>query len=88
MVRIILKNISIDVANQVSSTIEGDLSSRDTTINSIAFYLMKSVCLIHSMTKRFRRFFAKSISEINLLNDPLRILRCFRFIQNSISKLI
>ena len=37
VVRIILNKISIDIANQISSTIEGDLSSRDFSINSIAF---------------------------------------------------
>ena len=41
VVRIILKNIYIDIANQVSSTIEGDLSFRDFSINSIAFLFDK-----------------------------------------------
>ena len=47
VVRIILNNIYIDIANQISSTIEGDLCSRDCSINAIAFYLIRSVCLIH-----------------------------------------
>ena len=37
VIRIILNHIYIDIANRVSSTIEGDLSSRDFSINSIAF---------------------------------------------------
>ena len=37
VVRIFLNNISIDIANQVSSSIEGDFCSRDFSINSIAF---------------------------------------------------
>jgi len=37
VVRIIFNNIYIDIANQVSSSIEGDLCSRDFSINSIAF---------------------------------------------------
>jgi len=41
VVRIILNNIYIDIANQVSSSIEGDLCSRDFSINSIAFLLDK-----------------------------------------------
>ena len=45
VVRIILGHISIDIANQVSSTIEEDLSSRDFSINSIAFLLDKK-CLV------------------------------------------
>ena len=43
VVRIILNHISIDIANQISSTIEGDLSSRDFSINSIAFLLDKKL---------------------------------------------
>ena len=45
VVRIILNNIYIDIANQVSSTIEGDLCSRDFSINSIAF-LFDEKCLL------------------------------------------
>ena len=41
VVRIILNNIYIDIANQVSSSIEGDLCSRDFSINSIAFLFDK-----------------------------------------------
>ena len=41
VVRIILNHIYIDIANQVSSTIEGDLCSRDFSINSIAFLFDK-----------------------------------------------
>ena len=49
VVRIIFNNIYIDIANQVSSTIAGDLSKRDLSINSIAFLFEKSVYWIHSM---------------------------------------
>ena len=42
VVRIIFNHIYIDIANQVSSTIEGDLCSRDFSINSIAFLFDKS----------------------------------------------
>ena len=47
VVRIILNNIYIDIANQVSSSIEGDLCSRDFSINSIAFLFDKKLSLIH-----------------------------------------
>ena len=43
VVRIILNHISIDIANQISSTIEGDLCSRDFSINSIAFLFDKKL---------------------------------------------
>jgi len=81
VVRIFLNNIYIDIANQVSSTIEGDLSSRDFSINSIAFLFDKK-CLFDPLNglKDLKLSVLRTHSEINLLNDPLRILRCFRFV--------
>ncbi len=81
VVRIILKNISIDIANQVSSTMEGDLCTRDFSINSIAFLFDKK-CLIDPLNglHDLELSLLRTHSEINLLNDPLRILRCFRFV--------
>jgi len=81
VIRIILKNIDIDIANQVTSTIEGDLSSRDFSINSIAFLFDKK-CLVDPLNglKDLEISLLRTHSEKNLLNDPLRILRCFRFV--------
>ena len=81
VVRIILNHISIDIANQVSSTIEGDLRSRDFTINSIAFLFDKK-CLFDPLNglKDLESSLLRTHSKTNLLNDPLRILRCFRFV--------
>ena len=45
VVRIILNHIYVDIANQFSSSIEGDLCSRDFSINSIAFLFDKK-CLL------------------------------------------
>ena len=81
VVRIILNHISIDIANQVSSTIEGDLSSRDFSINSVAFLFDKK-CLLDPLNglKDLDISLLRTHSENNLINDPLRILRCFRFV--------
>jgi len=81
VVRIILNHIYIDIANQVSSTIEGDLCSRDFSINSIAFLFDKK-CLVDPLNglKDLKISLLRTHSEKNLLNDPLRILRCFRFV--------
>ncbi len=81
VVRIILNHISIDIANQISPTIEGDLSSRDFSINSIAFLFDKK-CLFDPLNglKDLELSLLRTHSEKNLLNDPLRILRCFRFV--------
>ena len=81
VVRIVLNHIYIDIANQVSSTIEGDLCSRDFSINSIAFLFDKK-CLVDPLNglKDLEISLLKTHSENNLLYDPLRILRCFRFV--------
>ncbi|MDA9745839.1 CCA tRNA nucleotidyltransferase [Prochlorococcus sp. AH-736-K20] len=81
VVRVILNHINIDIANQVSSTIEGDLYSRDFSINSIAFLFDKK-CLFDPLNgiKDLEISLLRTYSEVNLLNDPLRILRCFRFV--------
>jgi len=81
VVRIILNHIYIDIANQVTTTIEGDLCSRDFSINSIAFLFDKK-CLFDPLNglKDLEISLLRTHSENNLLNDPLRILRCFRFV--------
>ena len=81
VIRIILNHIYIDIANQVSSTIEGDLRARDFSINSIAFLFDKK-CLVDPLNglKDLEISLLRTHSENNLLNDPLRILRCFRFV--------
>jgi len=81
VVRIILNGINIDIANQVSSTIEGDLSKRDLSINSIAF-LFEKKCLLDPFNglKDLELSLLRTYSEENFLKDPLRILRCFRFV--------
>jgi len=81
VVRIILNDISIDIANQVSSTIQGDLRARDFSINSIA-YLLDKKCLFDPLNgiNDLELALIRTHSERNLLNDPLRILRCFRFV--------
>ena len=81
VIRIILNHIYIDIANQVSSSIEGDLCSRDFSFNSIA-YLFDKKCLFDPLNglKDLEISLLRTHSENNLLNDPLRILRCFRFV--------
>ncbi|MDA9683397.1 CCA tRNA nucleotidyltransferase [Prochlorococcus sp. AH-736-P10] len=81
VVRIIFNNIYIDIANQVSSTIEGDLRSRDFSINSIAFLFDKKLLFDPLNGLKDLEFgLLKTYSSKNIHNDPLRILRCFRFV--------
>ena len=57
------------------------MRSRDFSINSIAFLFDKK-CLFDPLNglKDLELSILKTHSENNLLNDPLRILRCFRFV--------
>ncbi len=81
VVRIIFNDISIDIANRISPTIEGDLKSRDFSINAIAFLFDKN-CLLDPLNgiKDIELSLLRTYSTKNLLDDPLRILRCFRFV--------
>ncbi len=81
VVRVIFNHIDIDIANQAASTIKEDLYSRDFSINSIAFLFDKK-CLFDPLNglKDLEISLLRTHSEVNLLNDPLRILRCFRFV--------
>ena len=91
--RIIFNSICIDITNQFSSTIEGDLKKRDFSINGIAFLFDKKL-LIDPLNgiKDIELSLIRTYSEKNLIDDPLRILRCFRFVSelhfNIESKLI
>ncbi len=81
VVRIIFKHISIDIASQTSPSIKIDLLGRDFSINAIAFSFEKKL-LIDPLNgiKDLQLSFLRTNSKQNLLDDPLRILRCFRFV--------
>ena len=81
VVRIIFNHISIDIAKQISSTITGDLKSRDFSVNSIAFSFDRKVLIdpFHGI-KDIQITLLRTCSEKNLIDDPLRIVRCFRFV--------
>lgn len=82
--RVVLPNKKdyIDIAGCVGKTIHEDLSRRDFAINSMACKLEKDSKIeiidpyngIKDLTKRTLRV----ISERNIIDDPLRILRAFR----------
>ena len=81
VVRIIFKHISIDIASQISPSIEIDLLSRDFSINAIAFSFEEKILIDPSNgIKDLKLSLLRTNSKQNLLDDPLRILRCFRFV--------
>ena len=81
VVRIIFKHISFDIASQVSPSIEIDLFSRDFSINAIAFSFEEKFLIDPSNgIKDLQISLLRTNSKKNILDDPLRILRCFRFV--------
>ena len=81
IVRVIFQHIEIDIASQISNSIKDDLSSRDFSINSIAFSLDKKLIIDpQNGIQDIRDSLLRTNAKNNLIDDPLRILRCFRFI--------
>ncbi len=79
--RIVLGDWTIDFARQVGNSLIEDLSRRDFTINSIALTFDSQPQILDPFNGiqhlKERRLVA--VSERNLTDDPLRILRGFRF---------
>ena len=81
VVRVIFQHIEIDIASQLSKTIKYDLSSRDFSINSIAFSFDKKLIIDpQNGIQDIEDSLLRTNTKNNLIDDPLRILRCFRFI--------
>ena len=81
IVRIIFRNFTVDIASQTHELLVEDLKSRDFTINSVGFSIDDGKLIdpthgIRDMNDSLLRCFR----DENLLDDPLRILRCFRFV--------
>lgn len=80
--RLILKDkiTCIDVASLIGNTIEDDLKRRDLSINSIAINLKTlEIIDVNNGIEDLKSKKIKGISEQNFLDDPLRLLRIFRF---------
>lgn len=73
----------IDIAKLEGNSIEEDLKRRDLTINSIAINLQKFEILdINNGIEDLKNKKIRHISEKNFQDDPLRLLRVFRFQAN------
>ena len=95
IVRIVRQNEYIDICTMYGSAILDDLANRDLTINSMAIPLSKIECG-HSEARRgelkksiidpfngrhdLKYKIIRMVSEENLVNDPLRLLRIYRFV--------
>lgn len=70
----------IDVTNPINSSIKEDINRRDLTINSIAFNIKTGeVVDYNNGIKDLEKGIIRAISEENFVDDPLRIIRAFRF---------
>ena len=81
--RIILgQDTWLDVAPIKGENIIEDLKMRDFTINSMAIYIHEPKVLIDPTggLEDLKNRLIRSFSKTNILNDPLRILRGFRFL--------
>lgn len=70
----------IDIANPIGGTIKEDLTRRDLTINSIALNLKTlEIIDINDGIKDLKSKKIRHINEQNFVDDPLRLLRVYRF---------
>ncbi len=77
---LILNGWKFDFAKQVGNTLEEDLLRRDYRLNSIAFTLGKNPALFdpNNGINDLKERKLVAISEVNLVDDPLRLLRGYR----------
>ena len=77
--RVVFKRASVDFAQQEGKTLEEDLQRRDFTINAMAYNLQEER-LIDPLGGRedLGGGVIRMVSEANLSDDPLRLLRAYR----------
>ena len=70
----------LDITNPINNSLEEDLKRRDLSINAIAINLktLEIIDLVGGL-KDLENKIIRVVSEKNLLDDPLRLLRVFRF---------
>jgi len=78
--RYVIGDWKIDIATQIGNNLAEDLMRRDFSINSIALEITSNPCLLDPAggLNDLKEKKLVAISEKNLIDDPLRILRGFR----------
>jgi tRNA nucleotidyltransferase (CCA-adding enzyme) len=79
MIRIALKNGLTFDFSRLPGTLEEDLARRDFTINAIAWSPEKGIIDPYNGLKDIEQKKIRYISKENLISDPLRMLRAYRF---------
>ncbi len=77
--RVVFKQATVDFAQQQGNTLEEDLKRRDFTINAIAYnpYTQEIIDPLQGYNDLQNRLM-RMVSEANLQDDPLRLLRAYR----------
>ena len=71
----------LDISEIAGGSIEEDLERRDFTINAIAYDLKNGKCIdVTDGTEDLKNKILRHIKDSNFEDDPLRILRAFRFL--------
>jgi len=78
-VRLALKTGHTLDFSHLEGTLEENLSQRDFTMNALAWSPGKGVIDLYNGINDIHRRVVRSISEKNLIDDPLRMLRAYRF---------
>jgi len=79
MIRIALKNGTTLDFSKSMGTLEEDLSKRDFSINAIAWSTEAGIVDPYNAIKDIKQGKIRSLSDKNLIADPLRMLRAYRF---------
>ena len=70
----------IDITNPVDNSLERDLMRRDLTINAIAVNINNGeITDLFGGISDIKNHTLNHIEEINFIDDPLRLLRVYRF---------
>lgn len=70
----------VDITNPINNSLEDDIKRRDLTINAVAINLNSGEYLdLVGGLEDIKNGVIRAISEVNFVDDPLRILRTYRF---------
>lgn len=70
----------VDIADCTGKNIEEDLKRRDFTINALAYDIKNNTFIdVVNAQDDLKKRIIREISEFNITDDPIRILRAFRF---------
>jgi len=79
IMRLVLKDSHTFDFSRFYGKLEEDISKRDFTINALAWSPQRGLIDMHNGIKDLQKRRVCAISENNLIDDPLRMLRAYRF---------